>query len=316
MAVPPRPRCVDRLARPRSRRRLRLYFTAFFAAPLILSSACAGPAAPLPPPPPSTQPPPPPPPPPNAAPVIASITAPVARAEVNEPIVITAKIEDAETAADKLTYTWEANAGTFSGAGPAVTWRLEPGATQTPIDLKVTLTVTEPYDALQNGQLVKLEHKVVREVTLTRVHDSRAELSAMTLRFLIDLFGNSSVRPEQCVVDFSNSCPGKFDELDDIEDNRSEFLILSASARIVNVALDAARTSASVDAQCSFRDRKLPGGKEGVSEGMCRFTAVYEQRRWWLCSSHFEGSCGSCATPSRLRRMTMREFFLAGHRDR
>jgi hypothetical protein len=94
---------VDRLARPRSRRRLRLYFTAFFAAPLILSSACAGPAAPLPPPPPSTQPPPPPPPPPNAAPVIASITAPVARAEVNEPIVITAKIEDAETAPDKLT---------------------------------------------------------------------------------------------------------------------------------------------------------------------------------------------------------------------
>ena len=44
--------------------------------------------------------------------------------------------------------------------------------------------------------------------------------------------------------------------------------------------------SAQVLAPCMFRARKNDGTRE-ASKGDCVLTAVYEQRRWWLCSSHY-----------------------------
>lgn len=281
---------------------------------MIFSAACSAPTAPVPPP--STNPLPIQPPV-NVAPVISSITASAARAEVDEWIAISADVADPETALDKLTYTWTAEVGEFAGTGRAVMWRLPQGRAMTPLDLRVTLTVIETYDSVDSAGLpIKREHRVERSATLSRVHDSKAELSAMAVHFLVDLFGDSSVRPEMCVADFSDACRGKAEELRDIEHNRSEFLILSATARVTSVTLDAARTSGSLDLACSFRDRHLPSGKEGTSEGTCRIGGIYEQGRWWLCTSTFAGICGSCDGPAGLRRMTMREFFLAGIRDR
>lgn len=314
-AVFPRPTCVDRRHRPRNRRLLPVISGTFLATLVVLCGACASPSAPVPPQtPPSTQPPTPPV---NTAPVLSSITASVARAEVNEWIAITADVEDAETPVDALAYAWAADAGEFAGTGRVVAWRLPSGKTDTPLDLKVTLTVIESYGSIDSaGVPVRLEHRIVRNATLSRVHDSPAELSKMAIHFLVDLFGNSSVKPEMCLVDFSDACRGKLDELHDIQTNRSEFLILAATARVTSVTLDAARTSASIDAPCAFRDRHLPTGKEGTSAGTCKLTAVYENRRWWLCSSGFQGTCGSCDATSALRPMTMREFFLSGLRDR
>jgi hypothetical protein len=287
---------------------------ALLAIPIVAAGACSSPSAPAPPtPPPSVQPPPPPAPVVNAAPVLSAIKASVTRAEVNQAVELKAEVTDAETDVDKLKYEWTSDAGEFTGTGRVVTWKLAPGKTATPIDLKVTLTVTETYDSFDNaGQPIKAENKVARTETLTRVHDSVAELSAMSMRFLVDLFGNSSVKADQCLVDFSDACPGKRDELHDIENNRTEFLILSATARVTSVTFDGARNNASIDLSCEFRDRHLKDGKEGTSRGTCRLTAVYERNRWWLCSSHFEGSCGSCAVPYANRPMTMREFFMMG----
>jgi hypothetical protein len=288
---------------------------ALLAMPVVPVSGCSSPIAPVTPPtpPPSVQPPPPPAPVVNTAPVLSAITASVARAEVNQSIEIKATVTDAETAPDKLTYVWTSDVGEFTGAGAVVTWRLAAGKSPTPLDLKVTLTVVETYDSFDSaGRPIKAENKVSRTETLTRVHDSVAELSAMSTRFLVDLFGNSSVKPDQCLVDFSDACPGKRDELHDIENNRTEFLILSATARVTSVVVDGARNNASIDLACEFRDRHLKDGKEGTSRGTCVLTAVYEKNRWWLCSSHFAGSCGSCAVPYSNRPMTMREFFLSG----
>jgi len=283
------------------------------AMPVVAVSGCSSPIAPVTPPPPSVQPPPPPAPVVNTAPVLSAITASAARAEVNQSIEIKATVTDAETAPDKLTYVWTSDAGEFTGTGAVVTWRLAAGKSPTPLDLKVTLTVVETYDSFDTaGRPIKAENKVSRTETLTRVHDSVAELSAMSTRFLVDLFGNSSVKADQCLVDFSDACRGKSDELHDIEHNRSEFLILSATARVSSVVIAADRNTASIDLSCEFRDRHLPTGKEGVSRGTCKLTAVYERNRWWLCSSAFEGSCGSCAVPYARRPMTMREFFLSG----
>jgi hypothetical protein len=288
---------------------------ALLAMPVVAVTGCSSPTSPVTPPqtPPSVQPPPPPAPVVNTAPVLSAITASAARAEVNQSIEIKATVTDAETAPEKLTYVWTSDVGEFTGAGPVVTWRLAAGKSPTPLDLKVTLTVVETYDSFDSaGRPVKLEHRVTRTETLTRVHDSVAELSAMSTRFLVDLFGNSSVKPDQCLVDFSDACPGKRAELDDIENNRHEFLILSANARVTSITFEGNRTNAWIDLACEFRDRHLKDGKEGTSRGTCKLTAVYERNRWWLCSSAFEGTCGSCAVPYARRPMTMREFFLSG----
>ena len=52
------------------------------------------------------------------------------------------------------------------------------------------------------------------------------ELADLSLRFLGD-FANSSISPDRCVNEFSDSCRGKKDELDEIDDNRHYFVILS-----------------------------------------------------------------------------------------
>jgi hypothetical protein len=224
----------------------------------------------------------------GTAPVIASITLPVSRAEVGQDVTVTAAVQDAETPASALTYVWTANAGTFSGTGSAVTWRLSEGTTTTPIDVAITLTVVEPYQAIENGALVNREHRITRQASSFRVHDSEAEISRMAIRFLVDLFGDSSKSPDQCLADFWPACPGTTAERDDIVKNRAERLITSVEARVDRVTFNGAMTTADAVGPCTFRDIELATGKPWVaSGGTCRLTAVYHDARWWLCSSEF-----------------------------
>jgi hypothetical protein len=116
--------------------------------------------------------------------------------------------------------------------------------------------------------------------------ESAHDISAMSIRFLKDLFGNSNVTPEACVVDFWDGCPGKAEEQGQVKLNRSLFLILEASASIEHITFDATATFATVDANCRWNDTALATGSEGVTEGGCELTAVYRDGRWWLCDSH------------------------------
>jgi hypothetical protein len=279
----------------------RLFFTALLTGALGGWTACGGPPA-------GPTPPPPPPPPPvvvNTAPVIRSIRVAASRVEVDQDVDVTAEVEDAETNPDQLTYEWTATAGTFTGSGRSVTWRLPKGATETPVNVTVSLVVVERYTEVANSLVLTRENRVTQSAAPFRAHDSDAELRQISIEFLVYLFGNSSVTPPACLVDFSDSCQGKQAELQDIENNRRTFVILSAHATVASVSISGDRMSADVIAPCTFRDREIATGREATSTGDCYLTAVYERERWWLCSSSFlNGS----------RQVSMFEYFRRSRR--
>jgi len=272
-------------------RQLRATFAVALMA--ILSAAgCGGPGTgPTPPPPP------PPPPPVNTPPQIRSVSASDARAEADVPITLTAAVEDLETPVGNLTYTWSADTGTFSGTGATVTWVAGQDAV-TPADVVLTLTVTERYTT---GSL-QVENKVSGTTTV-RLNNSPRELRELSLRFLGD-FANSRISPEQCVSEFSDSCRGKKDELEDIEDNRHDFEIMGSTLRHSSLSIAPSRTTATVHTSCSFtsrvittspreescRDGRCPLGSVGSVQGDCWTTNVYEKGRWWICESHFSSA--------------------------
>ena len=57
--------------------------------------------------------------------------------------------------------------------------------------------------------------------------DAVTLIGRMASAFL-NRFSASNVSPDACLVDFSDNCRGKSDELSDIEYNRSHFFILGA----------------------------------------------------------------------------------------
>jgi hypothetical protein len=220
------------------------------------------------------------------APTINRVTAAATRTEVDRDVEIVADVQDAETSPDALTYLWSATAGVISGSGRTVTWKLLGGAA-TPVDVTVSVTVIEPYQALEGGQLVMREHRVTQAAAPFRVHDSRAEITKMVRTFLIDLFGDINKSPDACLVDFSDSCSGKAAERDDIVGIRRDYqAILDVQVGTPRFGFNQAMTSASVSAPCLFRSVKKNGTPEGWT-GDCDLTAVYERNRWWLCSSEF-----------------------------
>ena len=253
---------------------------------------------------PTPPPPPPPPPPVNTPPQIKSLTASDARAEVDVPITLTAVVEDTETPAANLTYAWTANTGTFSGTGSTVTWVAGQDA-PTPTDIVLTLTVTERYTSGTSQA-----ENTVSSTTTVRLNNSPRELRELSLRFLTD-FADSRVSPEACVAEFSDSCRGKRDELEDIQDIRHDYEHIGSTLRHTSLSIDANRTSATVHTFCSFtvrviaaqpRDEPCQGGRcplgsIGSSTGDCWTTNVYENGRWWICESRFT-SIPSLTRPS------------------
>ena len=230
-------------------------------------------------------------------PVVRAVTTSATRAEVDETVTLSAVVEDAETPVSNLSYLWTATAGVVTGNGQTATWRLPKGASATPVDVVVTVRVTERYSTTSaDGQVSQHEHTVSGNAPPIRAHDSAAEVSQLTVSFLVDKFGNSNVPAGACLVDFSDTCAqGKAAELEDIVDNRNRFVILSATAKVVSVAVNSSRTAADVLATCEFRDREIATGKLGLSQGSCILTAIYEQNRWWLCTSNFAGTSSSQA---------------------
>ena len=233
----------------------------------------------------------------NQAPVIDSVVATVQRAEVNTDVIFTATVRDAETPVDQLIFEWAADAGTFTGAGASISWRLPDTAT-TPADYVIRLTVREPYGTAPAGGQ-RPEHRVTANSNPVHVNNSPKELGDMAIRFLTD-FANSSVSPDTCVRDFSNSCAEKAAEHSQIQDNRRDYEILSSSLRLREVVVNQDKTSGRVRVDCSFTSRvkacvagtSVPGCVVGKTErvsGDCNITGIYEQGRWWLCESRFDG---------------------------
>jgi hypothetical protein len=228
---------------------------------------------------------------PNDAPIITSLTTSSPRAEEDNVVTVTAVVEDVETPADQLTYAWSATPvnGTFTGTGRQVQWRA-PRLQPTPDTYTLTVLVTERFTV--NGEA--RENKVTRSVQI-HYNDSYRDVTKISMRYLTELFPNFSVTPQQAVQDFSDSCPGKAQELIDVQTNRANFKILSGTYTNVVVTMNSTLTSADVRGTCTFvdipTDPKNPNfGKQETVSGTCTLTAIYENWRWFLCDSRFAGS--------------------------
>jgi len=228
---------------------------------------------------------------PNNPPVIVSLTSSSPRVDADGEITLTAVVQDDVTPLDQLTYQWSTTAldGEFDGTGAQVKWRA-PHGQATPGLYTFTLTVVEKY--VSAGQPAQQE---VSKGVDVHYNDSTEEVRRISLRFLTELFPDFSVSPPAAVQDFTDSCKGKSDELSDITNNRKNFHILSGTYTNISINFDTSKTSADVSGQCTFVDipmdpsNPLVGRRESVT-GTCNLTAVYENWRWFLCTSHFSGA--------------------------
>jgi len=251
--------------------------------------ACASPIAPRDPEPPVVDP--------ATAPIIRSITVPAARVEANQDLAISAVVEDDETPLARLAFQWSATAGSISGSGASATWRM-PGGIAAGVNVAVTLTVTDVYDAVENNAIVKKQFVVSQTSATFRVHDSLAEMKELARRFLVDLFGNSSVPVEDCLVDFSDlgrCAAGKDSERTDITDHRERCVVHQARILSQNAYLTNDANNGRVDNNAEFIDECTPGGWVTApfgtpmdGRGNYWLTTLYDQGRWWLCSSHYD----------------------------
>jgi len=226
----------------------------------------------------------------NDAPIIASMKISSPRVEADQDVVATAFVSDAETPLDQLAYQWSSTpvSGTFTGTGPIATWRA-PKQQATPDLYTLKLLITEKYTSA--GQP---KENSVSSTVQVHYNDSPKEIMAISMRFITELFPTSTIPAQQAVADFSDSCSEKASEYNDVSNNRINFQILSGTYTNVSVMPNGDRTFADVSGTCVFRDipkdPKNPNvGKTETVTGICRLTAIYENWKWWLCSSRFEG---------------------------
>lgn len=229
---------------------------------------------------------------PSSAPLIQSITVPTSRVEAGQNIAISAEVVDAETPLTQLAYAWTASAGTITGMGATATWTHPAGITSG-VDVTVTLTVTDTYDAVENNQVVKKQYVVSRTSSSFRVHDSTAELLFLSRRFLRDLFGNSAVPPADCLVDFTDLCAdhdfGKGQELDDIIKHRTLVVVEGVTFFSETVSFDGPDRG-QVYSDAEFIDRWLIDNVVRPYRNEYVITGRYHQGRWWICESFVDRS--------------------------
>lgn len=242
---------------------------------LVMLGSCS-PTKPSPPPPPVVGP--------ATPPIIRSIAVPPSRVEAGTDITITAVVEDAETPLAQLTYQWMASAGTITGNGLTATWQLPKGL-KSGVDVIIILTVIDTYDAVVNNVIVKQQFVVAHTSAPFRVHDSEAEVKELARKFLVDLFGNTSVPPEACLVDFSETCAqGRADELADIVEHRK--LVVLIDAQVMNQNAVLGPNFGTVHSAMLYTGRTPPSNPVITSD--CHdfeITVVYVGNRWWICES-------------------------------
>jgi hypothetical protein len=214
-------------------------------------------------------------------------------ADLNEEILVTALITDAETSPDALIFEWTADQGTFSGTGRVLRWKApEAGGTPRAATLKVT-AIERFQIANDAGVPVNQEHRVEGS-TVVQVHDSAKEVGTLVTRFL-ENFSRSSVPTSTVMQDFFPTCYGTATERDEVERNRRELIITSSFVGPPAVTVN-------FGAVCPFRDKPgdacsnsevrwtsdvRAGGSESVA-GFDHVAAVYRAEQWWLCDSQWE----------------------------
>jgi IPT/TIG domain len=225
---------------------------------------------------------------PNSAPVIGSMTAqgrrvrqPAAYADYGETIQISVAVQDAESTPAQLVYQWRACDGTFVGSGPQVDWTAPIGGTL-PSTCTIEVTITDG------------PHVAARSIVI-RLHNSVVEVGALALEFLTE-FADSTIPAVTTVRNFSDSCPGKKDELDQVTENRITRFINSHiyGAQTVTVAFGGVCRTKTSDAcvimPAEWNSTVKASGLIEIAKGTSYISGVYRDSRWWLCDSLYQGS--------------------------
>ena len=225
--------------------------------------------------------------PPNSAPVIRTITAqgtrprqPAAFADYGETIQVSLSVVDAESAPAQLLYQWQPCDGVIIGTGPQVEWRAPVGGSL-PSTCTIRVTVTDG------------PHVLTTSISI-RLHNSIAEVGALAREFLTE-FANSAIPAVTTVRNFSDSCPGKLDELQQVAVNRRDYNIISAlygDARVTVAFGGMCKTKtadACVTTPAEWRSTHKPTQQLEIATGISTISGVYRDSRWWLCDSLFDG---------------------------
>jgi hypothetical protein len=256
----------------------------------------------------------------NLAPTIANLRTigtrngqPSLFVDINEEVQLIATVSNVETATT-LTYAWTVGAGTITGTGASVLWKLPALLTTTPAAVAATLTVTEAFT--ENS----IQHRNIATASvLADGHDSQSEILNKGFTFL-ERFSQSSVAPSLVMSDFDQSCSGYARELDDTEDIRAnyehlEYLITRRPPATFNFggtcfysAYGQNRNSpgdacSSHDAHWVVRAKRdvqednglVRQGTVVTTDGRDFITAVVRNGQWKLCDSQFAGAPTSLA---------------------
>lgn len=237
----------------------------------------------------------------SAPPVISALTAkgtrpnePPGFADLNEEIQVSAAVSDADTPAERLQFEWRADAGTFTGSGPSVTWRA-PADARTPAQITLTLRVADDRASATASVLVS-------------VHDSVKEVGDLAREFLLD-FSDSTKPPDYVMRNFSTGprCTKSRDaELGDVVKNRTFYKIETYTidaAQSVKVQFNSvpcafdprqpingdacAVVPASWDSLCLVTNPECVAGTHPHADGLDYVTEVYEGTQWRLCASRY-----------------------------
>jgi hypothetical protein len=233
------------------------------------------------------------------------VRAPNGFANLGDTLTVAAVVTDAETPVDRLRYEWTSDAGTFSGAGREVSWRA-PDQAITPADVRLYLTVIESYETVNaQGLPVAAEHRVPGLVTVG-LHDSTREVRDLSVEFLTE-FSQQRIAPDQMVRNFSDSCPGKRAERDQVRDHQAALTVTSYSVQS-NPPIDIAfggtcRDRGRIGDGCAYVQVRWEStykgsGKREVAVGIGQLNAIYEDRRWQLCDSDFLGTVSVDGRPA------------------
>jgi hypothetical protein len=201
----------------------------------------------------------------------------------------------------------------LTGVGRAVTWKA-PDSGSTPFESTIHLTIVERYITTDSI----IHENTVSQTTKVSVHDSVKEVGDLAVQFLTD-FSHPEVPPETVVRNFSDKCKGKAAELSDVRDNRNCYVI-------TDYFVGSPATTIGFDSVCPYRAHgpreadacigvpvrwvstgkgcpdELPSGETGVAEGTDWVTGVYQDSKWYLCDSDFEGSPSTTSTMRRFKK--------------
>lgn len=221
-------------------------------------------------------------------------------ADAGEAVPVSAKVRDDETAVDQLIYAWTATVGTFSGTGANVVWTA-PASVAAPVDVTITLTVTEKYG--HPGGPLSFEQSVSKTAAVS-LHDSVKEVGQMSRQFLLDFSDTNIKNADYIMRNFGapSFCPEPAELTSERDDVTKNFTFY----RMLNFLVGQDATTVNFEGRCPvygsrgdacsvvpvFWDSvEIATGQRGASSGNDIIAAAYSKadKRWWLCASRYQG---------------------------